>query len=131
MGLEILNKTETDETLKETGNIIPASSAISISAQTMMVVCQNYQQIKDGINAVNLSFRSSGSEYTKTESLAILEAIFDWIENMDKMPIRSGTTANRPTQTVPGQQYFDTTLDQPIWRNAANDNWVDATGTTA
>lgn len=40
------------------------------------------------------------------------------------------TTANRPTTKLyAGQQYFDSTLGKPIWRNAANTGWVDATGT--
>jgi hypothetical protein len=44
-------------------------------------------------------------------------------------PVISGTTANRPTTNlVAGFQYFDTDLNKPIWRNAANDGWVDATG---
>lgn len=42
---------------------------------------------------------------------------------------RSGTSF-RPTVAAPGQQHFDTTLNKPIWRNAANTAWVDATGTT-
>lgn len=39
-----------------------------------------------------------------------------------------GSTTERPTQTVPRMTYYDTTLDRPIWRNAANTRWVDATG---
>jgi len=41
------------------------------------------------------------------------------------------TTAKRPTiGLTPGLAYFDSTLGKPIWRNAANTQWVDATGTT-
>jgi hypothetical protein len=41
------------------------------------------------------------------------------------------TTAARPTTgNAAGRHGYDTTLDQPIWRNAANSGWVDATGTT-
>lgn len=41
----------------------------------------------------------------------------------------SGATADRPTmQLSPGQMYFDTTLNKPIWRNTANNGWVDGTG---
>jgi hypothetical protein len=37
------------------------------------------------------------------------------------------TTAARPTtQLVAGLMVYDTTLNKPIWRNAANDGWVDA-----
>jgi len=41
------------------------------------------------------------------------------------------TSAKRPTIGItPGLEYFDSTLGKPIWRNAANTQWVDATGTT-
>ncbi len=41
------------------------------------------------------------------------------------------TTAKRPTiGLTPGLSFFDSTLGKPIWRNAANTQWVDATGTT-
>lgn len=42
------------------------------------------------------------------------------------------TTAKRPTvNLLPGMMLFDSTLGKPIWRNAANSGWVDATGTAA
>jgi hypothetical protein len=42
-----------------------------------------------------------------------------------------GTTASRPTVGLyTGQYYFDTSLGIPIWRNAANTLWVNATGST-
>lgn len=53
-----------------------------------------------------------------------------WHEVGDPVRALSGTTANRPFSTAfPGMEYFDTTLNKPIWRNAANNGWVDATGT--
>ncbi|MHA7967691.1 glycosyl hydrolase family 28-related protein [Paenibacillus sp. CAU 1782] len=42
--------------------------------------------------------------------------------------ILSGTTAQRPVWQTTGMNYFDTTLNKPIWWNGTN--WVDATGTT-
>jgi hypothetical protein len=40
---------------------------------------------------------------------------------------RVGTTAQRPTNSVPqGHMFFDTTLGKPIWRR--NAGWVDANG---
>lgn len=39
----------------------------------------------------------------------------------------NGTTANRPTQGITGQTYFDTDLGYPIWFNGTN--WVNSTGT--
>ncbi|MNI81440.1 hypothetical protein D3C73_1380530 [compost metagenome] len=44
---------------------------------------------------------------------------------------QSGTTAARPTVGLEtGITYFDKTLNKPIWRNTANNGWVDATGAT-
>lgn len=41
------------------------------------------------------------------------------------------TTSKRPTiGLLPGTHLFDTSLNKPIWRNAANTQWVDATGAT-
>ncbi|WP_063285576.1 hypothetical protein [Secundilactobacillus collinoides] len=39
-----------------------------------------------------------------------------------------GATTDRPTGQVTGYQYFDTTLNKPIWYTGTA--WVDATGTT-
>lgn len=53
-----------------------------------------------------------------------------WREVGDAPRTYYGTTAERPsTAAVPGMHYFDTTLNKPIWRNAANSGWVDSTGT--
>ncbi|WPJ54727.1 hypothetical protein RCIP0080_00037 [Klebsiella phage RCIP0080] len=53
-----------------------------------------------------------------------------WREVGDVIRVLSGATAARPGSTVViGMQYFDTTLNKPIWRNATNSGWVDATGT--
>lgn len=42
-----------------------------------------------------------------------------------------GATSARPTvATYPGQKYFDTTLGYPVWRNAANSGWINASGTS-
>ena len=40
--------------------------------------------------------------------------------------VANGTTANRPTQGITGQTYFDTDLGYPIWFNGTD--WVNATG---
>ncbi|MFB5674576.1 glycosyl hydrolase family 28-related protein [Paenibacillus terreus] len=45
---------------------------------------------------------------------------------------RNGATAQRPSLTnlSAGYQYFDTTLNKPIWVNKDVTGWVDATGTS-
>lgn len=52
-----------------------------------------------------------------------------WREVGDVIRVLSGKTDARPSSTaVIGMQYFDTTLNKPIWRNKNNSGWVDATG---
>lgn len=41
----------------------------------------------------------------------------------------NGATAGRPTGSVLGQFYFDTTIGKPIWWSGST--WVDATGSAA
>lgn len=40
----------------------------------------------------------------------------------------SGTTSNRPTNVLVGFQYFDTTINKPIFYDGSK--WIDATGAT-
>jgi hypothetical protein len=42
--------------------------------------------------------------------------------------ITASDTASRPTDINTGFQYFDITLNKPIWWNGSD--WVDATGAT-
>lgn len=43
---------------------------------------------------------------------------------------KTGTTAERPTATLlEGQEFFDTTLGQPVWWNGSV--WVDYSGSPA
>lgn len=58
------------------------------------------------------------------------EAVMMGLARVDVVP--TFTTAQRPTANLwPGMQIFDSTLGKPVWRNAANNGWVDATGTAA
>lgn len=41
----------------------------------------------------------------------------------------NGATAGRPTGSVLGQFYFDTTIGKPVWWSGST--WVDATGSAA
>lgn len=58
-----------------------------------------------------------------------------WVDSLGRVvddnypatpPATSGTTEERPLGVDPGFQYFDTTLNKPIWKFA--DGWVDSTG---
>lgn len=54
----------------------------------------------------------------------------EWSPWLRITPIAATTTQRNAASFIknPGDMVFDTTLGKPIWRNAANDGWVDATG---
>ncbi|KZT95180.1 prophage Lp2 protein 53 [Lactiplantibacillus plantarum] len=66
-----------------------------------------------GIEEVNAKQDKIG--YTPADDSAVLH-------------LSTGNTAARPTGISTGYQYFDTSLNKPIWYTGKN--WVDATGTT-
>lgn len=73
-----------------------------------------------------------GSIYTRTNgssgsTLYVKEAGAGNTGWVPMQAVRSGNTASRPTP-VAGLQYFDTTINKPIWYSGSA--WVDATGTT-
>jgi hypothetical protein len=43
----------------------------------------------------------------------------------------SGITSARPTTTVVGQVYFDTTLSLPVFATTTSGGWVNAAGVSA
>ena len=43
----------------------------------------------------------------------------------------NGTTANRPSGAVPGQQYFDTTIGRPVFFNPNSSVWTDGAGSVS
>lgn len=51
------------------------------------------------------------------------------MDNRQELNIINGTTEQRPTNATIGFQYFDTTLNKPIWWNSTN--WVDKDGNNA
>lgn len=64
-----------------------------------------------------LSFTSRKLTDTPTDSLQVVNR---------KYVNLNGVTANRPTTSVVGQQYFDTTIGRPLFNNGTN--WVDSAG---
>jgi hypothetical protein len=62
--------------------------------------------------------------------LVITESINSYTWNTKPIPlVLSGTTSERPTNNLfVGLQYFDTTLNKPVYYKGSN-KWVDATGT--
>lgn len=67
--------------------------------------------------------RSAGWVYTSSDEWVPFGQI-----GVDINAVKSGPTANRPTVTTVGYEYFDTTLGKAI--NWSGSNWVDATGAT-
>lgn len=57
---------------------------------------------------------------TPTDSLQVVNRRFVTL---------NGTTANRPTSSILGQRYFDTTLGYPVYWNGST--WVRYDGTAA
>lgn len=52
-----------------------------------------------------------------------------WINESKQGIVTSGTSSERPHPCVVGFQFFDTTLNKPIW-NIGSKAWVDSTGAT-
>jgi hypothetical protein len=89
------------------GPIVPRNANGSASNTTPVVPDSNSQALVDTSQVLLLDLLQHGC------SIAPL----------------SGSTAQRPTSgTHPGLRYFDSTIGKPIFRNAANSGWVDATG---
>lgn len=55
---------------------------------------------------------------TPTDSLSVVNRRFVTM---------NGLTVTRPTSSIVGQFFFDTSLNKPVWYG--NSGWVDATGT--
>lgn len=57
---------------------------------------------------------------TPTDSLSVVNRKFVTL---------NGATASRPTGSILGQYFFDTTIGKPVWWSGST--WVDATGSAA
>lgn len=86
------------------------------------VVFDNGSQIYGGVTSHQLEIRTK-QLYAK-EGIRVDKALI-----LDARPVQAvhaGTTANRPTDAATGYQYYDQTIQKPVWWNGAN--WKDATG---
>lgn len=73
------------------------------------------------------------SSLVSKNSLYLSSNILKWRNNSNSQGdsvalILKGTSSNRPTTPEIGTQYFDTTLNKPIWFNQ-NSQWIDSAGT--
>ena len=73
------------------------------------------QIIKQYLNGAGFTHRKITD--TPTDTLSVVNR---------KYVNLNGTSANRPTSSIVGQFYFDTTLNKPLWWNGTG--FVDATG---
>ena len=80
-------------------------------------------------NGVTEQINGGFTQVTPDQVDALLSRGFSYpaVETDPPCPV---ATANRGQITGgwPGYAAFDLTLGKPIWRNAANSGWVDATG---
>ncbi|AWI39527.1 hypothetical protein LpLQ80_02990 [Lactiplantibacillus plantarum] len=77
-------------------------------------------QIAYGVELNNTYMRTAFGTNWKTWKLLA--------DDSKVLHLSTGDTASRPTGISTGYQYFDTSLNKPIWYTGKN--WVDATGTT-
>jgi len=75
--------------------------------------------IGDKIRAA-ISFTAHKTTDTPTEGYAPVSR---------KFLTQNGITTSRPTSSITGLMFFDTTLGQPVWWDGST--WVDATGGAA
>lgn len=76
-----------------------------------------------GVDGAGKKRMLSGRAYTFVKSQT------GWIETTDNNTLPVVST--RPNlYAEPGMMVFDSVINKPIWRNAANTGWVDATGGT-
>lgn len=105
-----------------------AGSAI-VFVNSLSAVVSATQVNVSGSYTVTLNCSSSGAGYTDAAPLlgaANVQAAITALKN--KGTLNSGATGARPTATVIGWSYFDTTVGKPIWWNGSV--WKDAAGST-
>jgi hypothetical protein len=113
---------ETLNTLKPTGGFTNSSGKVGVNLLAGTGTPQGAVTAYPGA----LFLRSDGSVdtsiYIKNSGV---NSLYGWVP---LQPVMVGTTAQRPTVTSVGFQYYDTTLYKPIWF-AGGGIWKDATGT--
>jgi hypothetical protein len=81
--------------------------------------------------APNLPIPTISYSQTYTESFSnALRLYFNTLDSVINLLLTpsAGDTASRPTNGLQiGQQYFDTTINRPIWWDGTN--WINAAGT--
>lgn len=107
------------------------------------VTAEGIYRIKDKVGGSTGALRVKGLFLEDGILLPNTEGVFYYSNSQKRLEFHNGTkfiplqkmdastTALRPTVgLIAGYMHFDTTLNKPIWRNASNNGWVDATGTT-
>lgn len=73
--------------------------------------------------------------YLRTQAFTVRKITDMPTDTLQVTPMRyvnlNGTTAQRPTGSVAGQQYFDSTIGRPIYLNPSTGKWVDGAGSVS
>ncbi|MEK5360742.1 hypothetical protein ACPOM7_19040 [Peribacillus castrilensis] len=110
-------------------------SANNVSALLISIDGSNYVQVTTTSNNAGIKYTPTGNFWVKPTNGSVLLEADTFVRknsvNYKVQTARSGTTANRPTDYIVGESYFDTTLGKPIWcKTVAPVVWVDAMGAT-
>lgn len=94
-----------------------------VATATATIFARSATFIVHGVDGAGQKRLQVGRAYT------FIKGQTAWVETTDNCVIP--VVATRPnTFAVPGMMVFDSVINKPIWRNAANTGWVDATGAT-
>ena len=101
------------------------------ASETLIVEFESQKGYQDDDNMIvkvsveTVSSKSITEKYTYNYNYNTKSATY--ISNETKQPILFGVTADRPANAPNGLQFFDVTLNKPIWKTGGG--WVDSTGT--
>ena len=111
------------DTITNQGFYLVTSSSQHVPQTAQPMILLHINNYSDGTGKFQLAYALSGNKsyiYTRRYTS---NAWTQWIP----AGINSDTTANRPTNPISGQMFFDSTLQKPIWYF---NGWKDASGTS-
>jgi hypothetical protein len=120
-------------------------NANNVSALLISIDGSNYVQVTTTSNNAGIKYNPIGNFWVRPTNGSVLLEADSFVRknsvNYKIKTVRSGTSANRPTDYLVGEDNFDTTLGKPIYcktRAVLDANgevttsavWVDTMGTT-
>lgn len=94
--------------------------------QVADIIEQNFENLENKFQQLSDQFDHLKEDLQRT--LDDYQRQIDFTYNSLINP-KIGTTENRPNPAIQGQQYYDITLNKPIWFNG--EQWIDAAGAAA